>query len=36
MDDIDEFLKEDLGEEGDNTSDSIFTNEFAEGKIIAK
>ncbi len=36
MDDIDEFLKEDLGEEGDITSDSLFTNESAGGKIIAK
>ena len=36
MDDIDEFLNEDLGDEGDITSDSLFTNEPAEGKIIAK
>jgi nicotinate-nucleotide pyrophosphorylase (carboxylating) len=36
MDDIDRFLKEDLGEEGDITSDSLFTNEHAEAKIIAK
>src|SRR5512136_1035498 len=36
MDDIDRFLKEDLGEEGDITSDSLFTNEYAEARIIAK
>ena len=36
MDDIDKFLKEDLGEEGDITSNSLFTDEYAEGKIIAK
>ena len=36
MDDIDRYLKEDLGEEGDVTSDSLFTNEGAEAKIIAK
>ena len=36
MDDIDKFLKEDLGEEGDITSNSLFTDEFAEAKIIAK
>jgi len=36
MDDIDRFLKEDLGEDGDVTSDSLFTNEQAEAKIIAK
>lgn len=36
MDDIDRFLKEDLGEEGDITSDSLFTDEQAEGNIIAK
>ncbi len=36
MDDIDEFLKEDLGAEGDVTSDSLFTNETASAEIIAK
>lgn len=36
MDDIDRYLKEDLGEEGDVTSDSLFTVEFAKAKIIAK
>jgi nicotinate-nucleotide pyrophosphorylase (carboxylating) len=36
MDDIDRFLKEDLGEEGDITSEALFTNEKAYGKIIAK
>ncbi len=36
MDDIDRYLNEDLGEEGDITSDSLFTDESAEGKIIVK
>jgi nicotinate-nucleotide pyrophosphorylase (carboxylating) len=36
MDDIDRFLKEDLGEEGDITSDSLFSNEDASAEIIAK
>ena len=36
MDDIDRFLKEDLGEEGDVTSDVLFTDETAIGEIIAK
>ena len=36
MDDIDKYLKEDLGEEGDVTSDSLFTDELAKAKIIAK
>ena len=36
MDDIDRYLKEDLGEEGDVTSDSLFTDEPAKAKIIAK
>jgi len=36
MDDIDRFLKEDLGEDGDITSDSLFNDETAEAKIIAK
>ena len=35
MDDIDIFLKEDLGEDGDITSESLFTDEFAEGRIVA-
>jgi len=36
MDDIDRFLKEDLGGEGDITSDALFKDEVAEGRIIAK
>jgi len=36
MDDIDRFIKEDLGEKGDITSDSLFTDEYAEAKILAK
>ena len=36
MDDIDKFLQEDLGEEGDITSNSLFTDEPCEAKIIAK
>jgi len=36
MDDIDRFLLEDLGKEGDITSDNLFTNETAEAIIIAK
>lgn len=36
MDDIDRFLSEDLGEEGDITSDSIFKNEKGRARIIAK
>ena len=36
MDEIDIYLKEDLGVEGDITSNALFTNEIAEGKIIAK
>ena len=36
MDDIDRFLKEDLGEKGDITSDSLFTNEQAHAEIIAR
>jgi nicotinate-nucleotide pyrophosphorylase (carboxylating) len=36
MDDIDRFLHEDLGEEGDITSQALFTNETAEASIIAK
>lgn len=36
MDDIDIFLNEDLGEEGDVTTDSLFTDEKGKAKIIAK
>jgi len=36
MDDMDRFLKEDLGTEGDITSDSLFTNESASAEIVAK
>ncbi|MEA2055759.1 MAG: carboxylating nicotinate-nucleotide diphosphorylase [Candidatus Thermoplasmatota archaeon] len=36
MDDIDNFLNEDLGDEGDITSDAIFTSEMAQAQIIAK
>ena len=36
MDDIDRFLKEDLGNRGDITSDSLFTSENSKAKIIAK
>jgi nicotinate-nucleotide pyrophosphorylase (carboxylating) len=36
MDEIDIYLKEDLGFKGDITSDALFTNEEAEGYIIAK
>ena len=36
MDDIDRYLQEDLGEGGDITSDSLFTNEKVEACIIAK
>ena len=36
MDDIDFYLKEDLGEGGDITSDSLFTDETAKAKIIGK
>ena len=35
MDDIDWFLKEDLGLEGDITSDSLFSNEIARAHVIA-
>jgi len=35
MTEIDEYLKEDLGEEGDITSDALFTNETFNSKIIA-
>jgi len=36
MDDIDRFLKEDLGQEGDITSESLFTNEIGQAKIFSK
>ena len=36
MDDIDRFLEEDLGGEGDITSDALFTAEGAQAKLIAK
>lgn len=36
MDDIDRFLHEDLSEEGDVTSEALFTSEKAEASIIAK
>lgn len=36
MDDIDRFLREDLGEDGDITSDALFTKETARAVVIAK
>ena len=36
MNDIDRYLKEDLGKEGDITSDSLFTDEIAAAKLIVK
>jgi len=36
MDDIDRFLEEDIGGEGDITSNSLFTGEIARAHIIAK
>ena len=36
MDDIDKFLKEDLEEEGDVTSNALFNDERTEAKIISK
>ena len=36
MDDIDRFLREDLGEEGDITSDALFTKHTAHAIIISK
>lgn len=36
MDDFDRFLIEDLDEEGDLTSDSLFTDEIAKANVIAK
>jgi len=36
MDDIERFLEEDLGREGDITSDSLFTDENAKAHIITR
>jgi len=36
MDDIDRFLEEDIGEKGDITSKSLFTDEVALAHIVAK
>jgi nicotinate-nucleotide pyrophosphorylase (carboxylating) len=36
MDEIDFYLKEDLNEEGDITSNSIFSDEEGKGRIVAK
>jgi len=36
MEDIDRFLQEDLGQEGDITSDSLFIDEFGTADIISK
>lgn len=36
MDDIDRFLDEDLGQEGDITSNSLFTNESGKAYILSK
>ena len=36
MDDFDRFLSEDLGKEGDITSNAIFSNEITEAAIISK
>ena len=36
MNDIDRFLEEDLGTEGDITSESLFTDEYAKAHIISK
>lgn len=36
MDDIDYYILEDLGKDGDITSDSLFDDENAQAKIIAK
>ena len=36
MNDIDYFLREDLGEKGDITSDSLFTNEQVLAEIVSK
>ncbi|KYK22100.1 nicotinate-nucleotide pyrophosphorylase [Thermoplasmatales archaeon SG8-52-2] len=36
MDDIEKFLDEDLGKDGDITSDSLFTDEYAKAHIITR
>ena len=36
MDEIDAYLKEDLGDKGDITSESLFTDEKVKGKIICR
>jgi len=36
MDDIDRYLKEDIGIEGDITSENLFNDENAKAKIISK
>lgn len=36
MDDLDYFIKEDLGKDGDITSNNLFDKEAAQAKIIAK
>jgi nicotinate-nucleotide pyrophosphorylase (carboxylating) len=36
MDEIDRFLKEDLGKEGDITSNALFTTQTAHARIISK
>jgi nicotinate-nucleotide pyrophosphorylase (carboxylating) len=36
MGDIENYLKEDLGNQGDITSDSLFTSETAKAKIVVK
>jgi len=36
MDDIDRFLEEDIGKEGDITSNFLFTDEIARAHIVAK
>ncbi len=36
MDDIERFLNEDLGQEGDITSESLFANEIGQAKIFSK
>jgi nicotinate-nucleotide pyrophosphorylase (carboxylating) len=36
MDELDIYLKEDLGDKGDITSESLFTDEMAKGKIVCK
>ncbi len=36
MDEIDRFLKEDLGKKGDITSDALFVGQTARACIVAK